>query len=292
MGSDSCPEKLSRLDFFKFWNAFTTQSITPCILHHTSLDTHFELNSISMRALLRAISPSFRLSLSLPGGSFSFTFPILQIISSSHWHVQSLDSSGRISCPLVNPFFPSYPLLHLCYPLVTPLLILCYPFVAPLLHLCYPLVTPVVEFGQQAELPPPVPEALGGALTATFLILMTTGEGEGIVGRGGMKGFPEPNFKANWENGWGWRLFAIPYCATSKWAKLANNEKEIVCTCTNIENIVDISSEPYNTVSVHFFDFPSNFAFACWCMTGKVCHSVWRMTICRHQGNENDNDRS
>ena len=27
-------------------------------------------------------------------------------------------------------------------------------------------------------------------------------EGEGIVERGGMKGFPEPNFKANWENGW------------------------------------------------------------------------------------------
>ena len=64
-------------------------------------------------------------------------------------------------------------------------------------RISHPLVTPVLEFGHQAVLPPPVPEALGGSLTATFLILMTTGEGEGIVGRGGMKGFPEPNFKAN-----------------------------------------------------------------------------------------------
>ena len=101
-------------------------------------------------------------------------------------------SSGRISYPLVTPLLPS------CYPFVTPLLPPCCPFAYPF---CYPLVTPVVEFGHQAELPPPVPEALGGALTATFLILMTTGEGEGIAGRGGMKGFPEPNFKANWENG-------------------------------------------------------------------------------------------
>ena len=107
-------------------------------------------------------------------------------------------------------------------------------------RISHPLVTPVLEFGHQAELPPPVPEALGGSLTATFLILMTTGEGEGIAGRGGMKGFPEPNFKANLGK---WvRLapfFAIPHCATSKWTKLANNEKEIVCTHPNIKNIVD-----------------------------------------------------
>ena len=59
----------------------------------------------------------------------------------------------------------------------------------------------VLDFAHLAQLPPPVPEALGGTVTATFLILMTTREGEGIVGPGGMKGFPEPNFKANWENG-------------------------------------------------------------------------------------------
>ena len=99
-----------------------------------------------------------------------------------------------------------------------------------------PLLPPVLEFSPlvtpcclgvcpPGRAPSPVPEALGGALTATFLILMTTMEGEGIVGGGGMKGFPEPNFKANWENGWGWRLFCNPSLCnfqvgeTGKWWK-------------------------------------------------------------------------
>ena len=38
-------------------------------------------------------------------------------------------------------------------------------------------------------------------------------------------------------------FFAIPHCATSKWARLANDEKEIFCRGPNIENIVDLLSD-------------------------------------------------
>ena len=95
-------------------------------------------------------------------------------------------------------------------------------------RISHPLVTsPCHRVWPPAQLLPPVPEALGGALTATFLILMTTREGEGIVGPGGMKGFPEPNFKANWENGWGCRLFCNLSLFQPNGLKLAKHEKKL-----------------------------------------------------------------
>ena len=137
----------------------------------------------SLHPASHLIGHSLRVKLNFNESTFTCYFTIIQAV---------IEFARRVIL-----FHFSYPETHQFQPLTCPVA----ESVTPLLPLCYPLVTPVVEFGHQAELPPPVPEALGGALTATFLILMTTGEGEGIVGRGGMKGFPEPNFKANWENG-------------------------------------------------------------------------------------------
>ena len=182
---------------FKFWNAFTTQSIIPCILHHTSLDTHFELNSISMRLLhFYTISPLFRLSLSLPGRSFCFTVPIPQLISSSHWHVRWQNQSP-----------PCYP----C-PRVWP------PGCAP------------------------SPCSWGvGRLPNCHLPHINDHRGRGGNSRAGRnERIPGAQFQGEFgKMGEAGAFFAILHGATSKWTKLANNKKEIVCTRSNIESIVD-----------------------------------------------------
>ena len=62
-----CPEKLSRLDIFKFWNAFTTQSIipfsyiTPHLQHWDKL-----ILSCTISIVLLAVSKFHRLTFVLP----------------------------------------------------------------------------------------------------------------------------------------------------------------------------------------------------------------------------------
>ena len=138
-----------------------------------------------------------------------------------------------------------------------------------------PLLPPVIEFGHYPELPTPVPEALGGALTATFLILITTREGEGIVGWGEeWKDSRSPISRQIGKMGEAATFFAISHCATSKWAKLANNEKNFLRRSKHWEHSGHTCCPIVNSLSKTILDL-------CWRMTG-----TGRMTICRHSASE------